>query len=238
MKHYVYILFYKNSMKYIGVRSSKKDPEKDIEYLGSSKHLPKDLIPVKKILKVFDNRKDAVAYEIYLHKLFNVCKNPEYYNKANQTSTGFDTQGIYFKHSIEHREKIKKSLTGRTRSKEECLAISLGKKNKPRKKHSIDSRLKMSISRLGVTGYMKNEKYSDEEYDRIYRKKVKDPSKYTWFNKLSKVSVYESYTDMGRLYNVKNTSAKLSAPFRRMVLGTQKEFQGWVLLRDCSNETI
>ena len=92
-------------MKYIGVRSSIVPPEADIDYLGSSKYVPK-LECDKIVLNEFLTRKEAVAYEIRLHELFNVGCNPVFYNKAKQTSTGFDMSG--HKHSKEFCENLSK----------------------------------------------------------------------------------------------------------------------------------
>lgn len=42
-----------------------------------------------KIIRSFDNKKDALALEIKLHNKFNVGRNPNFYNNAKQTSIGF-----------------------------------------------------------------------------------------------------------------------------------------------------
>jgi hypothetical protein len=96
----------------------------------------------KIVLARFDSREEAVAYEIEMHNKFDVVKNPLFYNKAKQTSTGFDTTGRVMseeerayrgerqkerfkeqgsphkgrKLSPEHRLKLIKSLIGRTHS--------------------------------------------------------------------------------------------------------------------------
>ena len=48
------------------------------------------------------------------------------------------------KHSMETKEKVRKSLAGRTRPKEHCESISRGKLGRPGRPHSEESRMKMS----------------------------------------------------------------------------------------------
>lgn len=47
-----------------------------------------------KIVQIFNTHKEALAREIILHNKFEVGFNNNFYNKAKQTSTGFDTSGI------------------------------------------------------------------------------------------------------------------------------------------------
>lgn len=92
--HYTYMLH--GDISYIGVRSSKCLPELDIKYWGSSKHTPKNISEThtKLILAEFPTRKEAVEHEIQLHNFYEVSTNDMYYNKAKQTTTGFDTLGV------------------------------------------------------------------------------------------------------------------------------------------------
>jgi hypothetical protein len=101
--NYVYILKNLNPIDeriyYIGCRSCDCDPNFD-EYYSSSKDVL-NLIKLgynfeKKILKIFDNREDAISYEIEMHNNFNVSTNVKFYNKVKQSSTKFDTTGIIF----------------------------------------------------------------------------------------------------------------------------------------------
>lgn len=105
-------------MRYIGVRSSKCVPTMDIDYWGSSKHLPTNIKDThsKIILKEHTTRKKAVAHEVLLHELNDVAVNPHYYNKARQLTTGFDTSGVSM--SEEAKCKISKATKGRTFTKE------------------------------------------------------------------------------------------------------------------------
>lgn len=101
---------------YYGVRTSNIEPKKDlgIRYFSSSSN--KNFINLQKlnslnfrykIIKIFDNRAQAVELEIKLHRYFNVALNENFYNKSNQTTTKFN-----FSHSVgtkrpEHSVKMK-----------------------------------------------------------------------------------------------------------------------------------
>ncbi len=87
---------------YIGVRSCDCLPGDDLgyvyfsssadsEFLSDQKKNPNDYI--YEILEEFGTRETAIQLEIYLHNKHNVGVNPRYYNRAKQTSTGFDTSG-------------------------------------------------------------------------------------------------------------------------------------------------
>lgn len=120
MYHYTYLIKSKtNKMKYIGVRSCTCKPEDD-EYWSSSKHLPKDVKSThkKRILKIHPSRKEAVEHEILLHHKYDVGKNSEFYNKAKQTTTSYDTSGVPNPHSKETRRKLSEANTGKKRTPE------------------------------------------------------------------------------------------------------------------------
>jgi hypothetical protein len=101
--HYTYMITLKaptDSRKfYIGVRSCKCAPNHD-NYFGSSRPLNKWLkqngkVNVEKqVLAIWKSRVDAVNHEMLLQDCFDVVKNPEFWNRAKQTSTGFDTTGL------------------------------------------------------------------------------------------------------------------------------------------------
>lgn len=100
--HYTYwITNIINGKSYIGARSCNCKPEEDIEYMGSSKkYLDKAIEKEglqnfdKHILAYWATRKEAIEHEILLHDIFDVGRNPVFYNGAKQTSTGFDSTGI------------------------------------------------------------------------------------------------------------------------------------------------
>lgn len=88
---------------YYGKRTSKILPEADlgIKYFSSS--LDKSFIEDQKanpqnykykIVSTFLTAEKALEKEIKLHNKFNVGTNPHFYNKAKQTSTGFDRTGL------------------------------------------------------------------------------------------------------------------------------------------------
>lgn len=125
MNHYTYIIknLY-NGKIYIGVRTCECDPTQD-NYWSSSRHL-NDLIKRygkdhlrKRILRVHDTRENAMLHEIELHNKYDVAVNERFYNKAKQTSTGFDTTGTYGSwngrtHTDETKVKMSETKKGKT----------------------------------------------------------------------------------------------------------------------------
>lgn len=100
--HYTYLITNLNPITeekyYIGVRTCHCEIENDT-YMGSCSCLSNDITEngigqyEKVIIQEFNERSVALAHEIQLHKEYNVGANPIFYNKAKQTSTGFDIQG-------------------------------------------------------------------------------------------------------------------------------------------------
>ena len=137
--HYVYRITNLNEMKhYIGLRSTKLPPEKDLgfKYFSSSK----DKIFIQdqknnphnykyKILKVFNNRKKAIEYEIYLHKKYDVGLNEKFYNRAKQTSASFDTSGTKIPES--HKKAISKKLKNKPKKPETIKRMKDYYRNNP-----------------------------------------------------------------------------------------------------------
>ena len=133
-------------MMYIGVRSCECSPEVD-NYWGSSKHLPKNVSEVcdKFILGTFDSRVEAVSDEIKRHNTNDVVVSDVFWNRAKQTSVGFDTSGTTLSDehrakikangrkgmSEEHKQKIAKALKGKPKSVEHCKALSKAKLGVP-----------------------------------------------------------------------------------------------------------
>ena len=149
MNHYTYLLQSQTSdMMYIGVRSSECLPEQD-NYWGSSKYLPEDVSETfdKFILGRFDTREEAVADEIHRHKMNDVAKNPLFYNRARQTSNGYDRSGVG--HSEETKIKISESHKGMRHTEETKYKIG-----KPQigKFVSLETRRKLSENHHNVSG--------------------------------------------------------------------------------------
>ena len=85
--HYVYYSYEEFGRGYIGCRTCECLPEKDV-YLGS--YHDKTFSPTQKIiLETFPTREEALQAEVYLHKFYQVDKNPHFANKARQKTTGF-----------------------------------------------------------------------------------------------------------------------------------------------------
>jgi hypothetical protein len=141
MKEYYYVYKITNKIlnkHYIGYSSCNCFPEKDIghEYFSSSSD--KEFMNNQKlnsrnykytVIETFDNREDAISLEVKLHKRYNVAKNESFYNRAKQTSTGF------------------------------CFD-STGENNPMYgKNHTLKSKKKISINKIGTTASVETKKY-------------------------------------------------------------------------------
>jgi len=116
--HYVYRIHKKKH--YYGSRTSKKQPDQDLGILYFSSSSDVDFIKDQKtnqhnykyvIVRCFDNRKDATEFEILLHNKFGVAKNINFYNKSEQTSTGFLYGMLGKKHPELSRKKSAKKAS-------------------------------------------------------------------------------------------------------------------------------
>jgi len=183
--HYVYKITNNkptDSKKYyIGVRTCKNClPKEDIEYMGSSKSLNESIqkngrdVFVKEILSIWKTRKEAVNEEIRLHNKFDVAKNPKFYNKAKQTSTGFDTTGTHL--SDKHKKSISRFFKGRLDSED----------TKRKKSESMKGRIftekhkkNMSESMKGKKSWSKGRKFPEwcGENNGFYGKTHKNETK-------------------------------------------------------------
>jgi hypothetical protein len=172
MYHYTYRLTLSNNTDskkyYIGARSCTEYPTKD-SYFGSCKTLLAWIKEhgaegiVKEILAIYGKRQDAIEHEINLHNYFDVAKNVEFWNKAKQTSVGFDTSGTHIPKSEEHKRKIglahkgrivseeqkekqSQTMTGRKKTQEQ---IEKQRNSMFGKKHSEETKVKISLSNKG-----------------------------------------------------------------------------------------
>ena len=92
---------------YYGYKSSVIHPSKvvGVTYFSSSKGIyGKQFIADQKenpqnykykIVQIFNSKDEALSREIRLHTKFDVKNHSKFYNKSNQTSTGFDTTGKF-----------------------------------------------------------------------------------------------------------------------------------------------
>lgn len=147
---------------YYGYKSSKIHPSKviGITYFSSSKNESgKQFIADQKenpqnykykIVQIFNSKEEALSREIKLHNKFDVARNPNFYNKSNQTSTGFSYDWTNKNHSKDTISKISKSNKGKTKGRkhtvETCAKRSKSMEGKNVGKiHSIKSRVNMSL---------------------------------------------------------------------------------------------
>ena len=159
-------------MYYYGVRSTNLLPKDDIgikyfststnkEFIRDQKENPQNYH--YKVIKNFNTREEATALEIKLHEKFNVKLHEKFYNRANQTSTGFDTTGVpqsdiakeknrvahtgknsscYGKYlTKEHKKKISESSKGKKKSEKH--------KENQRKPKTSEHKMNMSIAKKG-----------------------------------------------------------------------------------------
>jgi hypothetical protein len=114
---------------YIGSRTCKCPPEKDVKYFGSYKD--KNFKPTQKIILKDDylTREDAYSDEIILQEYYKIVENPHFANRAYQTSIGFSRKGLESnnkgkKMSLEQRQKLSLACKGRKVSEETKEKIS------------------------------------------------------------------------------------------------------------------
>ena len=142
--HYVYYSYEEWGRGYIGVRSTKLDPNQD-PYLGSFKD--KSFKPSQKIvLQVFETRKEAIEAEIALHNFFNVGVNYHFANKAKQTSTGFTAPVVNPMQGRNHSEEAKRKISEFRKTCTGEKASMFGKN------HSQETKRKLSEFRKTCTG--------------------------------------------------------------------------------------
>jgi len=95
-RHYTYLLISECARWYIGVRSCPlhiSSPEFDDGYMGSFRD--KNIrIQQKFVLTQHGSRDAALTVEMLLHEYYDVARNPAFWNRAKQTSIGFDRTGI------------------------------------------------------------------------------------------------------------------------------------------------
>ena len=171
--NFVYLILNKiNRKKYIGVKSTDLDPyevigktyfssSSDKEFIREQKEHPENF--KYRVLKNFKTRKEAVQLECELHERYDVSLNDEFYNKAKQTSTGFDTSGI----KLTEEQKEIKRLKNIERYKDINERIKISIKSK-------ESWSKNPQRRLKLIEMNKNRIRTAEEIEKIKQTR-KDP---------------------------------------------------------------
>lgn len=172
MYHYVYeVINLITDMRYIGSRSCKIQPSQDLgnKYFTSSKDINfindqrLNSISYKYVvLKEFENRKDALEFEIFLHNKFDVSRNNQFFNRAKQTSTGFNTSGknlLTEEQRLIRSERWKKNNPNNNRDSSGSNnpmyeSHRYGDKNPFfNKKHSVESKNKIGRSNSAIGIY-------------------------------------------------------------------------------------
>lgn len=158
--HYVYRIINlvpKDERKYyIGVRSCDCFPEKDTNYMSSSKYLKESISEQgqdnfkKEILSIWGTREEANLEEVRLHEKFNVGLNLEYYNKAKSRGDGFCTIGQVT--VIDTRDGLTKNV-----SKEEFSKFDYFKQ-------CTQGRVTVIDTRDGLTKNVSKEEFDSCEY--------------------------------------------------------------------------
>jgi len=147
MHHYTYRIINKTNQKeYIGVRTSNIKPKDDLGHLYFSSSTDLLFIADQKnhpenysyqVMSIHPSRISAISEEISLHLFFDVARSPNFYNKANQTSSGFDTTGLRWKVADTRRYKKPKSKTHR----EKIRISNLNKQISPITRNKISETL-------------------------------------------------------------------------------------------------
>ena len=160
MYYYTYLLINPiTDRMYIGQRHCKCHPNDDIDYMSSSKYVPKNECD-KIVLSIFTTSEDALKEEIRLHAKYDVAVNPNFYNKAKQTSIKFDTTGTTFKLSKAHRQSISKATTGvsktLTKKQRDALKCRISKIHTSKIREKAAATLRKNGSNAGI----KNSQFS------------------------------------------------------------------------------
>lgn len=123
MHFYVYYSYEEYGRGYIGQRQCKCLPEEDINYFGSFHD--KTFKPTQKIIiEVFDTIEESIDAECFLHKIYEVDKNPHFANQAKQTSKKF-----YY--SQQRSEETKRKISETKKKQPHKGGWPKGKKHSP-----------------------------------------------------------------------------------------------------------
>jgi len=230
MYHYTYLLINKTDGRlYIGVRSSKIPPEKD-NYMSSAKTVSNEykLNCKKSILKTFNTRKEAISHEVYLHNLFDVAINPEFFNAAKQTSTKFDTSGVKmgalrsYEVSEETRQKISNKLKGHVQSEETKIKRAATLRSITPNIDPAHFKRLGELNKQRLTGVSKTKDY-------IFNSDVKDKTIRVFYNKETGITEYTTTWELKQKYN-------LGGHIYSIVKGTRASYRKWTYRGEQTNE--
>jgi len=179
--NYVYYSYEPWGRGYIGARTCSCVPIEDVNYFGSFKD--KSFKPTGKIIIAeFSTREEALKAEICLHNFYEVHLNTHFANRAKQTATKFNRQGLPGtlqdkNHSEETKEKIRQARLGSTRplSVRQKLSESFKGHNNPfyGKTHTQESKEKISKTKKGRPGTWIGRKHSEETKQKMREAKLK-----------------------------------------------------------------
>jgi len=170
--YYTYYSYEEYGRGYIGSRTCKCLPEKDIKYFGSFSD--KSFKPTQKIILKDDyiTREEAYIDEIILQKHYKVVENPHFANRSYQTTTKFyyvPSKGSFKKRKpMSEEQKIKLRLAAKNRKMSEETKIKIGNSIRG-KKRSNDTKKRMSDA-------AKNRIYSEEILE-LRRKNISEKTK-------------------------------------------------------------
>lgn len=173
--YYTYgIINVKTKRMYIGSRQCKINPIDDIGHKYFSSSTDEKFMKEQKehpenfryrVLKLFENRHNAYLHEIFLHKKFDVARNPKFYNRAIQTTYGCNITGDSV--TSETKKKMSESHKGLKHSEETKQLLSQRKKEYyekfgtdcQRRENTKETREKISKALKGVYVGEKNSFY-------------------------------------------------------------------------------
>jgi hypothetical protein len=219
-KHTVYYTYYAyendkgiDGKGYIGFRKCPDNttPEED-DYYGSPSSPKNQFFKTKKnkskiILGLFDNSKDALSHEIYLHHLWKVDINPHFANAGRQTSNGFYCE-IAWNRGLKTPAHIIEKL------KESHLRENL----------SLEARQNMSEGQKGKTVWNKGKKGLQEAWNKDKKGYGK---KYEWHQREKDIYEYLSCREMLEKYPELH-----GCSLNRIIKGTRKQHKGWYCVYD------
>jgi hypothetical protein len=212
--HYTYqITNIEENKHYIGKRSCYILPEKDLgkQYFSSStcKQFIEDqkLNPSKfiyKIFQIFDTKKEAITHESYLHKLYNVWHNLEYYNRFNdkvlnenfitcyKTMKNINTTPTIKRSSIDVNQELReKTVLNKKIEKEKSIQRTKEEKLKLKQKlkeEKLKEKLEIQRKKEETQQQKRNEKLKEKQKLKEEKQKLKQKLKEEKLKEITKLN--------------------------------------------------